>query len=70
MPRKASGSKRREWESRLGRFRRSSQKVSDFCAAEEVSAASFYYWRRRIGTAGENARGGERVRRDTSVPRG
>lgn len=36
------------WQGRVRRFRRSGQTVREFCAAEEVSTASFYQWRRRL----------------------
>lgn len=37
------------WQGRIRRFRRSGQTVAGFCAAEGVSTASFYQWRRRLG---------------------
>ena len=43
--------KRRTWEVRLGRFRMSGLTVARFCAQEEVSANTFYYWAKRIGSA-------------------
>src|SRR3989339_446104 len=36
------------WQERIRRFRRSGQTVAGFCAAEGVSTASFYQWRRRL----------------------
>jgi hypothetical protein len=41
----------RVWQARLGRWRRSEETVHEFCAAEGVSAASFYAWRRRLALA-------------------
>jgi hypothetical protein len=42
--------KRRAWEVRLGRFRASGLTVARFCAQEGVSANTFYYWAKRIGS--------------------
>jgi hypothetical protein len=36
------------WRGRFRRFRRSGQTIAEFCAAEGVSTASFYQWRRRL----------------------
>jgi len=44
---------RRLWAERLERFRRASQTVAQFCAAEGISAPSFYVWKRTLaGEAG------------------
>ena len=43
--------KRRAWEARLERFRASGLTVARFCAQERVSANTFYYWAKRIGSA-------------------
>ena len=40
--------KRQEWRQRLARFRPGETTIGAFCAAEGVSAASFYQWRRRL----------------------
>ena len=39
---------RRLWAERLERFRRTSQTVVQFCAAEGVSPPSFYVWQRTL----------------------
>lgn len=39
---------RRAWGDRIDRFEQSSQTVAQFCAAEGVSTASFYQWRRKL----------------------
>ena len=39
------------WRGRLERFGRSGLPVSRFCAAEGVSVASFYVWRKRVAAA-------------------
>lgn len=39
------------WRERLARHGRSEQSTADFCAAEGVSVASFYAWRRKLGLA-------------------
>jgi hypothetical protein len=49
MPNRAKTTAHRVWDERLERFRRTHQTVAGFCAAEGVSPASFYQWRRRLG---------------------
>jgi transposase-like protein len=39
---------RQIWADRIDRFEQASQSVAEFCAAEGVSAASFYQWRRKL----------------------
>ena len=36
------------WAERLERFTQSAMTVAAFCAAENVSQASYYYWRRKL----------------------
>ena len=43
----------REWGERLERYRESGATVSMFCRQEDVSVASFYLWRKKLG---ENSR--------------
>ena len=43
--------KRQAWEVRFGRFRASGLTVARFCEQERVSAHSFYYWAKRVGSA-------------------
>jgi transposase len=43
-------SKRSEWAARLRRFEDSPSTVAAFCRRERVSTASFYLWRRRLGS--------------------
>lgn len=38
-----------EWQHRLARFVASGQQVKEFCRVEQVSAATFYRWRRQLG---------------------
>jgi len=40
---------RARWRARLKRFERGGRTVAEFCAAEGVSAWSFYDWRRKLG---------------------
>ena len=54
MARKTSGKRRREWESRLRRFSRAQVSVAEFCRREEVSAASFYQWRKKLAQRERN----------------
>jgi hypothetical protein len=51
MPSRQDVQKRRAWEARLERFRASGLTVARFCAQERVSANTFYYWARRVGSA-------------------
>jgi transposase-like protein len=43
------GTLRAQWRARLRRFARDGRSVAQFCAAEGVSAWSFYNWRRKLG---------------------
>ena len=40
--------KSREWAERLERYERSGLTVARWCESEEVSEASFYYWRKKL----------------------
>ena len=42
--------KRRAWEVRFERFRASGLTIARFCEQEHVSAHTFYYWARRVGS--------------------
>jgi len=42
--------KRRAWEVRFERFRVSGLSVARFCEQERVSAHTFYYWAKRVGS--------------------
>ena len=46
----SSSVKLTEWRERLERFGKSGSTVKQFCSDEGVSAASFYDWRRKLGT--------------------
>jgi len=39
---------RRQWEERLRAFRASGQGVASWCAAHDISVATFHYWLRRF----------------------
>lgn len=45
------------WRQRLERFGRSELSVTRFCAAEGVSVASFYLWRKKLAAARREAPG-------------
>lgn len=45
----ARAAKRQEWSERLQRFADDDLTVVDFCSREQVSVASFYQWRRKLG---------------------
>ena len=49
MARPVDARKHELWRQRLARFRRSKLSVAEFCRAEQISQASFYQWRRRLG---------------------
>ena len=40
--------KSQQWAARLARFAHAQQTVAVFCAAEAVSQANFYLWKRRL----------------------
>jgi hypothetical protein len=40
-----------EWRDRMRRFRRSNLSVIEFCRREQVSAPSYYHWRRKLAEA-------------------
>jgi len=48
MPDRSRAATRRVWVDRIDRFEKTSQTVAQFCAAEGVSPASFYQWRRKL----------------------
>lgn len=47
--------KRRAWEARLARYRSSGLSVVRFCAQEQVSTHTFYYWVKRLRAASRRA---------------
>jgi hypothetical protein len=48
MARSANLARRDEWTKRLARYERSARTVAEFCVEEDVSVASFYYWKKRL----------------------
>jgi hypothetical protein len=48
VPRRCRAAVRQTWIDRLQRFAAAGQTPADFCAAEGVSLASFYLWKRRL----------------------
>jgi hypothetical protein len=48
MPRESKSDRIKSWLDRLNRFSQSDQTVAEFCAAESVSAPSFYQWKHRL----------------------
>lgn len=55
MPRSENAQKRAEWRARLRRFKESKWSVAEFCRRENVSAASFYQWRRKLADSSSTA---------------
>ena len=52
MARRVNLEAQQRWRDRLRRFSRSALSVTEFCRREQVSAPSFYQWRKRLaGTA-------------------
>ena len=43
------------WRERLARYRSSGITVQEFCRQEQVSTASFYAWKRRLGQHNGNS---------------
>ncbi len=39
---------RQAWVQRINRFETSGKTIAQFCLGENVSTASFYYWRRKL----------------------
>jgi hypothetical protein len=39
------------WTERLARYHQAKQTVADFCAAEGISQANFYFWKRKLALA-------------------
>lgn len=48
MRERANLEAQRRWRDRLQRFSRSTLSVAEFCRREQVSAPSFYQWRKRL----------------------
>jgi hypothetical protein len=57
MSRPSDPKKLTAWRERFGRFSRTGLAVSQFCARERVSVASFYHWRKKLGPKGQARRG-------------
>ncbi len=55
-----------DWADRLERFDQAEITVAQFCQNENVSKASYYYWRRKI--RGTTRRDHQRLRDSTSAP--
>lgn len=51
------------WRERFARFARGELPVGAFCAREQVSVASFYYWREKVGQSGRPSQGQPRANR-------
>lgn len=62
MSRSADSGKLALWQRRFRRFSRGGVSVESFCAREQVSVASFYYWREKVGKSGEASQ--DRLRTD------
>lgn len=63
MSRRADPSRQQEWEERFRRFEKSSRTIDEFCRAEGVSQASFYYWKKKLpGGSRRRSRVGRRRR--------
>jgi hypothetical protein len=61
---KFDGAKVLEWRRRFERFRVSEATIATFCQRENVSIASFYYWRRALGAVPKSRVGSPDRQRD------
>lgn len=69
MGRRADEGLARVWGARLRRQRGSGLSIAEFCRREDVSQASFFHWRRRLGEAhGKGRRSGRSSPRPTFLP--
>jgi hypothetical protein len=59
MGRSANGLLSAQWRERLSRWRDSGLSIVEFCRREEISQASFFAWRKRLGVGRALARGGK-----------
>lgn len=59
MGRLANGVLRAQWRERLSRWRDSGLSIVEFCRREEISQASFFAWRKRLGFGRALARRGK-----------
>jgi len=55
MGRGVDAVKRAQWRRRLQRFERSDWTVAEFCLEEQVSPATFYYWKKRLAAVGSDS---------------
>lgn len=51
MSRGFDGEKVKLWRERFRRYAKSALSVEEFCQGEEVSAATFYHWRKKLAPA-------------------
>ncbi len=51
MSNRSRASVRQTWIDRIGRFQQADQTVAQFCAAEGISQASLYQWRKKLSSA-------------------
>ncbi len=66
-PRASRDAVRQTWAERLARFAAAGLTTAQFCAAEGVSVASFYLWKRRL--AAQNLSAGPEFSRPEAGPR-
>ncbi|MEM7313745.1 MAG: hypothetical protein AAF497_11400 [Planctomycetota bacterium] len=55
MPRTSRSQRHAMWRQRLERYAQSDLTVAQFCQRENVSAPSFYQWKRRLAATNETA---------------
>jgi hypothetical protein len=53
MPRANTAVQLQLWSERFKQFSQSSQSVQKYCEAAGCTPASFYYWKRKVGTASQ-----------------
>lgn len=49
MSNRSHASVRQAWADRIDRFQQSNLSVAEFCSAENISQASLYQWRKKLG---------------------
>lgn len=68
MAKRLDDQKRAAWARRIERYQASGWTVARFCQSENIAVHVFYYWAKRLGSAGSRTalprdRGGSQVRR-------
>lgn len=57
-----------EWRRRFAQQKRSGASISSWCKRQGINANKFFYWRKRLGEAGETEVPGKFIRLDRGEP--